>query len=134
MLLLLLLLMLVVAMLVARLVRITRSSDVTLRLATDYHTVIHSSAGQHMSTDPAVSAHVKVSDALIAQIATACSLRHTKRTCAENYNLFYFIYYLLHRKVAHREYNMRQQNAKTLKQYDAKMHKRVSAIKIYKYT
>ena len=85
--LLLLLMLVVVAMLVARLVRITRSSDVTSRLATDYHTVIHSSAGQHMSTGPAaVSAHVKVSDALIAQIATACSLRHTKRTCAENYN------------------------------------------------
>jgi len=40
------------------------------------------------------------------------------------------IIYLLH----HREYNIKQQNAKTLKQYDAKMHKRVSAIKIYKYT
>ena len=39
-------------------------------------------------------------------------------------------YLLLYHKVAHREYNIKQQNAKTLKQYDAKMHKRVSAIKI----
>ena len=29
----------------------------------------------------------------------------------------------MHHKVAHREYNIKQQNAKTLKQYDAKMHK-----------
>ena len=43
------------------------------------------------------------------------------------------VYVLLHHKVAHREYNKNQQNAKTLKQYDAQMHKRVSAIKTYKY-
>ena len=43
-------------------------------------------------------------------------------------------YLLLHHKVAHREYNIKQQNAKTLEQYDAKMHKRVSGIKIYEYT
>ena len=42
--------------------------------------------------------------------------------------------YLLHHKVAHGEYNITQQNAKTIKQYDAKMHKRVSAIRMYKYT
>jgi len=46
--------------------------------------------------------------------------------------IFYLL--LLHHKVAHRKYNIKQKNAKTLKQYDVKMHKRVSAIKIYKYT
>jgi len=45
------------------------------------------------------------------------------------YYYYYYYYYLLHHKVAHREYNIKQQNAKTLKQYDAKMHKIVSAIK-----
>jgi len=35
---------------------------------------------------------------------------------------YYYYYLLLHHKVAHREYNIKQQNAKTLKQYDAKMH------------
>jgi len=42
---------------------------------------------------------------------------------------YYYYFLLLHHKVAHREYNIKQQNAKTLKQYDAKMHKIVSAIK-----
>jgi len=40
--------------------------------------------------------------------------------------VYYFLFFyllLLHHKVAHREYNIEQQNAKTLKQYDAKMHK-----------
>jgi len=57
-------------------------------------------------------------------------LSATTRICC----VYYYYYYLLHHKVAHREYNIKQQNAKTLEQYDAKMHKRVSAIKIYKYT
>ena len=48
------------------------------------------------------------------------------------YYYYYYLSLLLH-KVAHREYNIKQQNAKTLKQYDAKTHKRVSAFKIYKY-
>ena len=42
-------------------------------------------------------------------------------------NYYYYYYYLLHHKAAHREYNTKQQNAKTLKQYEAKKHKRVSA-------
>ena len=45
--------------------------------------------------------------------------------CATAHTRDYYL--LLHHKVAHREYNIKQQNAKTLEQYDAKMHKTVTA-------